>query len=179
MIKIRIGGWAGQGTVLSGQILAKSLALEQGYEAIQTRSYSAAVRSGIAFSDIIADKKEVNDLVIDIPDYLILLYQKTLDEWKDMVCRVDNLIIDSTRVVDVPDIEGSVYAVPAGEIADDIGTAKAANIVLLGAMAAVSEDISLDALKRTVRAEFPEKYVELNLRAIEKGYNYIKENFEI
>ncbi|MFO7992056.1 MAG: 2-oxoacid:acceptor oxidoreductase family protein [Thermoplasmata archaeon] len=179
MIKIRIGGWAGQGTVLSGQILAKSLALDQGYEVIQTRSYSAAVRSGIAFSDIIADKDEVNELIIDTPDYLILLYQKTLDEWKDIVGKVDNLIVDSTRVADVPDIDGNVFAVPAGEIADGIGTAKAANIVLLGALAAVTDVISLEALKRTVQVQFPEKYVELNLRAIGRGYDYINENLKI
>ncbi len=173
MIKVRIGGWAGQGTVRAGTILGRSLAIEQGYHVAQQRSYSAAVRSGIAYSDVIADEEELDELVIDIPDYLLIMYQNTLDEWEDTAKKVDSLIVDSSRVKQLPEISGSIYEVPAGKIAEEIATSKAANVVLLGSLAKISGDIDIDALKRTVDAEFPEKYKKLNIEALEKGYEEI------
>ncbi|MBS3781662.1 MAG: 2-oxoacid:acceptor oxidoreductase family protein [Candidatus Thermoplasmatota archaeon] len=175
MIKIRIGGWAGQGTVRAGTILGRSLSIEQGYHVVQQRSYSAAVRSGIAYSDVIADKKELDELVIDTPNYLLVMYQNTLDEWEDTAKKVDVLIVDSSRVENVPEIPGKIYEVPAGKIAEDIGTAKAANVVLLGSLARVSEKIDIDMLKKTVREEFPEKYTELNIEALEKGFEEVSD----
>lgn len=173
MLTIRIGGWAGQGTVLAGTILGKSLALGQGYDVVQKRSYSAAVRSGIAYSDIMADKKEVDELVVDIPTYLLILYQKTLDAWKDKVEGCEHLIVDSTRVHEINKTQGKVYEVPAGKIAEDIGSSKAANIVLLGALAKICDDIDLDSLIETIKSDFPEKYKDMNIKAVKKGFEYI------
>lgn len=173
MMKIRIGGWAGQGTVRAGTILGRSLSIEQDYHVAQQRSYSAAVRSGIAYSDVIADEEELDELVIDIPNYLLVMYQDTLDEWKDIAEKSDVLIVDSSRVDDIPELSGEFYEVPAGEIAEDIATAKAANVVLLGSLAGVSENIDIEALKRTVKEEFPEKYTDINIEALEKGYEEV------
>ncbi len=174
MMKIRIGGWAGQGTVRAGTILGRSLSIEQNYNVVQQRSYSAAVRSGIAYSDVIADEDRLDELVVEVPDYLLVMYQNTLDEWKEMCEETETLIVDSSRVTELPDISGTIYEVPAGEIAEDISTAKAANVVLLGALAGVSDEIDIDSLKKTVKEEFPEKYVDLNIEAIEKGYQEVK-----
>ncbi len=177
MISIRIGGWAGQGTVLAGTILGKSLALEQGYEVVQKRSYSAAVRSGIAYSDIIADKQDVDELTIEIPDYLIILYQKTLDAWREKVQGCENLIVDSTRVHEIDKEIGKIYKVPAGRIAEDLGSSKAANIVLLGALARISKEIDLDSLIKTIESDFPKKYKKMNVDAVKKGYEFIGEEY--
>ncbi|MFP3872246.1 MAG: 2-oxoacid:acceptor oxidoreductase family protein [Candidatus Natronoplasma sp.] len=173
MMKIRIGGWAGQGTVRAGTILGRSLALEQNYNVVQQRSYSAAVRSGIAYSDVVADEDELDELVIEVPDYLLVLYQDTLDEWEEMASIVDHLIVDSSRVERIPETSGELYEVPAGQIAEDIATSKAANVVLLGALASVTEEIELKGLEKTVRKEFPEKYVDLNVEALAKGYEAV------
>ncbi len=172
-MKIRIGGWAGQGTVLAGTVLGKSLSLEQGYHVVQQRSYSAAVRSGIAYSDVIADKEELDELVIEIPDYLLVLYQDTLDEWEDTARKTEHLIVDSSRVDRLPETTGEIYLVPAGQIAEDIATSKAANVVLLGALAGVSDDIDIGCLEKTVRKEFPSKYTDLNVKALESGYQKV------
>ncbi len=173
MIKIRIGGWAGQGTVLAGRILATSLALEQGMHVLQKRSYSAAVRSGISYSDIIADDQPLDELVVDVPDYLVILYQKTLDEWNEMACGSGTLIIDSTRVRSA-DLPCKVIKVPAGTIAEELGTSKAANMVLLGVLAGLSKEVELEALKQAVKKYLPLKYVEMNVKALQKGYDFVK-----
>ncbi len=174
MMKIRIGGWAGQGTVRAGTILGRSLAIEQGYNVVQQRSYSAAVRSGIAYSEVIADEEELDELAVEIPDYLIVMYQDTLDEWKEMCEKSDTLIVDSSRVNEVPEISGDVYKVAAGQIAEDISTSKAANVVLLGALAGISDEIEIECLKKTVKEEFPDEYSDLNIEALDKGYEEVE-----
>ncbi len=174
MLKVRIGGWAGQGTVMAGTILGKTLAIEQGYNVAQQRSYSAAVRSGIAYSDITADKMELDELVIDVPDYLIVMYQDTLNEWEKLANDSEIVIVDSSRVHDVSKITSKIYEIPAGQIAEDIATSKATNVVLLGALASISEYVDLESLKKTVKNEFPEKFVDINIKALDRGYEAIK-----
>ncbi len=174
MIKIRIGGWAGQGTVLAGRILATSLALEQDMYVVQKRSYSAAVRSGISYSDIIADEEPLDELVVDVPDYLVILYQKTLDEWNEMACNSGTLILDSTRVK-TANLPCDIIEVPAGDMAEELGTSKAANMVLLGVLAGLSSQVELDALKRAVQRYLPSKYVDMNIKALQRGYEFVTE----
>ncbi|MFO8109178.1 MAG: 2-oxoacid:acceptor oxidoreductase family protein [Thermoplasmata archaeon] len=174
MIKIRIGGWAGQGIALAGNILAASLALKQGMYAVQKRSYSAAVRSSISHSDVIADREPLDELVVDVPDYLIVLYQETLDQWRDIACGSGTLIIDSTRV-SASRIQCKTVSVPAGEIAEKSGSSKSANMVLLGALAGCSSEVDLEALKNTVRDNLPSPSIEMNLDALQKGYEVVRE----
>ncbi len=172
MIKIRVGGWAGQGTVLAGVVLGDALAIGQGYDVVQTRSYSAAVRSGISYSDIIADKERVDELAIDVPDYMIIQYQKTLDAWIPMVKKCGCLIVDSNQVHDVPETN-KLISIPASEIAKDIGNAKAANMVLLGALSNLLPELDYDAVKRAVVKTVPKRYEENNLEALEAGYDFV------
>ncbi len=174
MIKIRIGGWAGQGTVLAGVVLGEALALGQGYDVVQTRSYSAAVRSGISFSDVIADKETVDELTIDIPDYMIILYQKTLDAWIPLVEECGCLIIDSTQIREIPKTK-KLISIPASEIANDLGNTKAANMVLLGALSKILPELNYSALKDAVIRVVPERYEENNINALEAGYDFAVE----
>lgn len=173
MIKIRLGGWAGQGIALAGKMLATSLALEQDMFVAQTRSYSAAVRSSISYSDVIADSIPLDELVVDVPDYLVVLYQKTLDQWEDMARDAGTLIIDSTRVK-APERERRLICIPAGSIAEEIGSPRSANMVLLGALAGCSPDIDLESLERTVGKNMSTSKIEANLKALQRGYDMAK-----
>ncbi len=174
MIKVRIGGWAGQGTVLAGVVLGEALAIGQGYEVVQTRSYSAAVRSGISFSDVIADRETVDELTIDIPDFMIIQYQKTLDAWRPLVKECRCLIIDSIQVHDIPDTK-NLIRIPASDIAKDLGNTKVANIVLLGVLSKLLPELEHDALKEAIKRVVPKRYEENNIEALEKGYEYASE----
>ncbi len=168
MIKIRLGGWAGQGTILAGVIIADALAMGQGYHVVQTRSYSAAVRSGISFSDVIADTEPMDELTIDTPDYLLIQYQKTLDTWTQVASECGCLIVDSTQVHDIPGGMEPV-CVPASEIAERLGNTRTANMVLLGALSAVLNELDYVSLEDSVRRIVPSRYVEENLKALKAG----------
>mgnify|MGYP003181744778 CR=1 FL=1 len=58
-------------------------------------------------------------------------------------------------------------------LAVSAGSAKAVNVVLIGVMAShmdLNRDVWINAIKNTV----PEKFLEMNLKAFDLGYNYNK-----
>ncbi|NPA90764.1 MAG: indolepyruvate oxidoreductase subunit beta [Chloroflexi bacterium] len=68
----------------------------------------------------------------------------------------------------VAQVVRQVYWVPGTQLAQDLGNAKAANMVLVGALSAlldVPEDVWRQAMKRRV----PSRFLDLNYRAFEAG----------
>ena len=66
--------------------------------------------------------------------------------------------------------EADVTAVNALELAEKAGNFKAVNVVLIGVMAK-NTDISYDKWVKTIRETVPPKFVDVNLKAFELGYN--------
>ena len=54
-------------------------------------------------------------------------------------------------------------------LAEECGTSKAANVVLIG-MFAKHSDIPKEEYVKAIKASVPAKFLELNLQAFEKGY---------
>jgi 2-oxoglutarate ferredoxin oxidoreductase subunit gamma len=67
-----------------------------------------------------------------------------------------------------------VYKVPATKIAEEMGKRIVANIVMLGAFAAITNVLNKEALKKSVLANVPKGTEEINIAAFEKGYEYGK-----
>ena len=62
--------------------------------------------------------------------------------------------------------------VPCVELAEEIGDAKIANMVMMGALSKATGAVALDKLEAVLKSFFPEskhKYMPLNVRAIEAG----------
>jgi len=65
-----------------------------------------------------------------------------------------------------------VFAIPATRFAEQLGRKIVANVVMLGFFTAVTDVVSHDAMKKTIPSTVPEKAVDLNLQAFEKGYEF-------
>ena len=57
-------------------------------------------------------------------------------------------------------------------MARDLGRVVVANIILLGFLAAVSNFVSAEALRKSVLASVPKGTGEFNMKAFEIGYKY-------
>ena len=74
------------------------------------------------------------------------------------------------------DIE--VIEVPTNELAEKLGSIRAANMVMLGAFIKVSNLVSLQLMLKNlpeILGEGKAKLIKINKEALEAGYNYIKE----
>ena len=65
--------------------------------------------------------------------------------------------------------KGKVFAVDALDIARKSGTIKAVNVVMIGALASIT-DIDKDTWINAIKDEVPEKFKEVNIKAFEGGY---------
>ena len=70
-------------------------------------------------------------------------------------------------------VAAGAVIVPAGKLASDAGTAKASNVVLLGALSDALE-FSADTWEEVIARRVPPKTVEANLVAFRKGSNFMK-----
>ena len=62
-------------------------------------------------------------------------------------------------------------ALNALESASEAGSIKAVNVVLIGVLAK-STDVPYEKWIEALKATVPEKFIELNLKAFDLGYNY-------
>ena len=63
----------------------------------------------------------------------------------------------------------SYYGISALETAKKLGNSQFANMVMLGAVQAITGQASLEALKLSIKDRFP-RFVDLNIKALEEGF---------
>ncbi len=70
-----------------------------------------------------------------------------------------------------------VFYVPANNIAEKAGSGRASNMAIVGAVIAVTEIVTLTSIKRSLPEVVSKrniKYNEINIKAIDMGYEFIK-----
>jgi 2-oxoglutarate ferredoxin oxidoreductase subunit gamma len=171
-VEIRLSGSGGQGLLLSAHILAHALILE-GRKVAQSQSYEPTSRGGVSRSDII-----VSDGMVDYPlatalDYLLVLDQIAADASDGILKPGATVLVDAARVPTPPEGEFALYVLPFSDTAKTIGNERVANMIALGALAGMSGICSRDALEAAIRTDTPEKFLELNLEALDRGYRMV------
>ncbi|QNB47193.1 2-oxoacid:ferredoxin oxidoreductase subunit gamma [Thermanaerosceptrum fracticalcis] len=176
--EIVAAGFGGQGIVFMGIIAATAAGIYDDKEVAQSQSYGPSARGGACRTEVILSDEKIDYGKSIKPDVMVLMSQpakeKYLGELED-----ENtiLIIDSSLVENVSEKFKNVYKIPATDIAEkELGNVAAANMVILGAVSSITNLISLDGIKSAVRQklENKQKVLELNLTAIDKGYQYGK-----
>ena len=104
-----------------------------------------------------------------IPNHVVetLTSVQSLDKYLTDLKPGGVLLVDADLVLEVP-VEGAV-ALPFTRLAREAGREMMANIVALGALAAVTQAVSAAGLKSAVLARVPPQTRELNETALEAG----------
>jgi len=167
--EIRLAGSGGQGLILAGIILAEAAGLYDGQFVCQTQSYGPAARGGASMAEVVISDAEIDYPKAMHPDVLLAMNQMSLDLYGLDLQPGGLLIVDSTFVKEVPAL-GRTFAIPFTELARDrIGKVMTANIVALGALAALTGAVSLKSLETAVLARVPKGTEELNKQALAAG----------
>ena len=176
--EIIIAGFGGQGVMSMGQLLTYAGMLE-GKNVSWLPSYGPEMRGGTANCCVILSDEEVGSPVVTQASAVIALNRPSLDKFEDAVVPGGLLFINSTlidRKAARDDIQ--VIAVPANEIADELGNSRVANSVVLGAyLAKVDTSVSpasvIEALKK-VLGPSKQNLIPLNEEALKRGAEWIK-----
>ena len=170
--KIRFCGTGGMGVILVSIILGKAAIYEK-KNAIQTQSYGAEQRGSKVKSDIIiSDKEMINYPIIDNPDVLIALSQDAFEEYlpdtkKDGIFLINSDIVHSNEEII------NLYKIPATTFAKEMKEKRIVNMILLGALIKKTAIVSKDSIIKSISDTVSEKYIDLNISAFQKGYEFL------
>lgn len=183
---IMIVGVGGQGTLLASKMLGYVL-MHQGYDVKVSEVHGMSQRGGSVVTYVRFGKK-VYSPVIDKgeADYILSFEKLEAERWIEYL-KVGGQIITNTQEVDpMPVITGAaeypadivkkleeagakVDAKDFLSIAEEAGSSKAVNIVLMGRLSEYFDDIPYEDWSAAIDAIVPEKFRKLNHKAFDLG----------
>ena len=183
---VLIVGVGGQGTLLASRILGE-FAAEMGLECKLSEVHGMSQRGGSVVTHV-RFGTEVNSPIVaeGDADYILAFEQLEAFRYRHFLKDEGTIIMNTQKIMPMPviigaaeypaDIEAKIKAkgvklmsADALTLAEECGTSKAANVVLIG-MFAKHSDIPKEEYIKAIKASVPAKFLELNLEAFEKGY---------
>ncbi len=170
-------GFGGQGVLLLGQLLAYA-GMNEGKNVSWLPSYGPEMRGGTANCCVIVSDEEIGSPVVVEADSVIVMNRPSLDKYESNVIPGGKLFINSSLIsvkAKRDDIE--VYYVPANEIADELGSSKVANIVMLGAFLQKTGLVRPETLIKCLEESLGKKkshLIPLNEEAMKKGADSVE-----
>ena len=177
MKEIRLHGRGGQGAVLAAELMVVA-AFEDGKYGQAFPAFGGERRGAPVQAFVRLDARPVRVRYrVNQPDQVIIL-DRTLPDMVDVLAglKPDGLaLIDSEKSPAGLRWSASapVYAVPATRIALEVFGQPFVNPAMLGAWAAVTGEISLEAIQHAYQHRFPGSLGETNSRAVQMGYEFI------
>ncbi len=173
MTEIRFSGFGGQGIIRCALIAGKALSLYGNKFATMTQSFGPEARGSACSSQLIVSDDRVLYPYITVPEILVSMSQEAYDKYKSDLKDDGLLIIDQDLVKPKPP-RGKIksYSVPATRFSEELGNRIIANLVMMGFFTAVTKITSSEIMKKGVPGLVPDRFLKLNLKAFDKGYEY-------
>ena len=188
---IQIVGVGGQGVLLASMVLGNA-AMEAGYEVAMSEVHGMAQRGGSVLCTLRFGDKVISPLE-SIGGADLLMGFEPAETCRNVgLCNKDSQIVMNLDPVlpsmvaagfetypEVEDLVNSIKkltpnlkTIDATKLAIEAGKAVAANAVMIGAVAAVKGfPLSKDLLRKTLADNVPPKFLDLNLKAFDLGYD--------
>ena len=170
--EIIISGFGGQGVMAIGKTLTEA-GMKEGMEVSWLPSYGPEMRGGTAnCSVVLSDESIVSPIVLE-PTELIAMNLPSLLKFESLVKPGGTIFVNSSVVdkkVERTDVK-AVY-VDCIKLADELGNAKVANMVMLGAYIEAMKTLSTETIKEMLVHMFTgpkAKLVDLNIEALKRG----------
>ncbi|MFZ0035356.1 MAG: 2-oxoacid:acceptor oxidoreductase family protein [Sedimentisphaerales bacterium] len=178
--EVIIAGFGGQGIMLAGKLLAQT-AMMAGKEVTYMPSYGAEVRHGTANCMVVIAETKIASPLVSKPDSLIVMNKASLNKFAPAVKSGGLLIMNSSLIDGEPHIDESIdiLAVPADDIAIELGNQKNANMVALGAYLQRRGLFSVDAAAKSLPDVLAKRYhhtLSLNAESLQRGAEFAKNN---
>lgn len=171
--EVIIAGFGGQGIMLTGKLLAQT-AMKANREVTYMPSYGAEVRGGTANCMVVISETEIACPVVSNPDSLIVMNKASLNKFGQRL-KNNGLLIMNISLIDIePDLDKSIeiIALPADQIALELGNPKSANMVALGAYLHTCGFLSADGAAQALPDVLAKRYhktLSVNTEALRRG----------
>jgi len=175
--EVRFAGFGGQGIISAGKIAGRAASIYGGKNAVMMQSYGPEARGGACNADLVVSDAVIGYPQLSQPSILVIMSQEAYEKYGKNIDPDGTMIVDQ----DLVDFEefaptvSKVYSVPATRLADELGRKIVANVVMLGALAAITGIVSRDAMLDAILNSVPPRTKDLNERAFVTGFEKGKE----
>ena len=170
---IRFSGFGGQGIIKSGILVGKAASLFDNKYGTMTQNFGPEARGGACSAQIVLDDSPVLYPYIGAPEILVTMSQEAYEKFTDELVPGGILLTD-TDLVKPQQLrkDVKVYSIPATRIAEEMGNRIFANVVMIGFFTAVTKVVSPEAMKKAIPGAVPSRFIDINIEAFDRGYNY-------
>ncbi len=171
--EIRFSGFGGQGIIRCALITGKALSLYDDKFATMTQAFGPEARGSACSAQLVVSDDRVLYPYISHPGIVMALSQEAYDKYYGELPKGGALIVEEDLVKlssDHPDLK--LWRVPATRFAEEVGNRLFTNLVALGFFTAVTGVVTADAMKKALPGLVPDRFLKVNIKAFEKGYEY-------
>jgi len=187
--KVIIAGVGGQGILLASDILCEA-AMKAGFDTKKSEVHGMSQRGGDVISHVIFGEKVYSPLIsYDEADIILSFEQVEALRNIDYLKKDGVIIVNTMKILPLPVASGiadypndsigeikkfakNTIVIDAESIANELGNRRVMNIVLLGIMARNVESIKKEIWLNALRNNVPQKTIDVNLKAFERGYSF-------
>jgi len=170
--QIICAGFGGQGIMIMGKLLA-FVSMKEGYHVTWMPSYGAEVRGGTAHSMVHISTHPIAAPVIARPSTCIIMNNPSFQKFAGKIEKGGLLIVNSSMAKEIPLKKGTqIVKAPFTEMARDLGSVKAANMIAAGVFVRLKKIFSVNKILNGLDAVFPSdgRVMEINRKAVKLGY---------
>ena len=170
--EVMFAGFGGQGVIKAAMLLSLAASLHEDKEVAQTQSYGPEARGGACRSEVVISDTEIDYIKVLDVDTFVVMSQPAMDKY---VSKVDpqhtTIIADTTLINDFPGQLQHVFPIEATRLAEqELGRILFANIIMLGALAAITGLVSLESLENALEGNVPPATLDKNRKALGIGF---------
>jgi 2-oxoglutarate ferredoxin oxidoreductase subunit gamma len=176
LLKGVFSGFGGQGVLMMGYVLAVA-GMQEDKHVTYLPAYGAEVRGGTANCTVVVSDQEIASPIASAPEFVVAMNYPSMIKYQNVVKPGGTMFLNSDLISETPQRDDiKVVLVPANSLAREVGDDRSLNMVMLGAMAAVTRIVSDKALAQAVETVMEGKkksLIETNRRALAKGSKFI------
>ena len=177
MAEMIFAGFGGQGVMSMGMMVAYAGMIEE-KNVSWIPSYGPEIRGGTANCAVVVTADEIGSPIITEPDVVVAMNLPSMTKFEPMLKPGGMLIYNSSLI----EREGgrddiTVIAVPANDLASELGNTRVANMIVMGTLLAKTKVVGIDSIKKALRQVLPVHRHDLlgvNEDAMKRGAEYVK-----
>ena len=171
--EIKIGGFGGQGVILSGYILGRAASIYDNKHATMIQAFGPEARGSACSAQLIISNEPISYPYIVAPNVMVVMSQEAYSKFSPELAPGGTLLTEEDLVV-THNLRRDIqhFSIPATRFAEELGKKLVLNIVMLGFATALTGVVAREAAKDAVKVSVPKGTEELNLGAFEKGFEY-------
>jgi 2-oxoglutarate ferredoxin oxidoreductase subunit gamma len=177
--EIVIAGFGGQGIILAGKLLAQT-AMQAGRQVTYMPSYGAEVRGGTANCMVVIADEPIASPLVSRPDSLVVMNKASLNKFGPRL-KKGGLLVFNSSLIDTPpllDETVEILAVPADDVAVELGSPRSANMVALGAYLRKRGSLTVEAAGAALPDVLAKRYhktLPVNTEALRRGAEFAEQ----